>query len=128
MSEPPTEDTHDLFAVRKAKLDALRDVGEDPFASNCDQSHTSIQAKSLLPEDEEEGPEVSVAGRIVVFRLMGKASFLKLLDRDGQIQAYVRRDAIGDEAYAAFKTLCTPLICFSTEMSWVDVISMPRSS
>tara|TARA_Y100000588_G_scaffold9358_2_gene10443 strand:+ start:15694 stop:17157 length:1464 start_codon:yes stop_codon:yes gene_type:complete len=105
VSESTTEDTSDLFAVRKTKLDALREQGQNPFADNCDQSHTSVQAKALLPEEEEEGPEVCVAGRIVTFRLMGKATFLKLLDRDGQIQAYVRRDAIGEDEYAAFKKL-----------------------
>ncbi|MBT6850488.1 MAG: lysine--tRNA ligase, partial [Opitutae bacterium] len=98
-------ETSDLFAVRKAKLDSLRESGSDPFSANCHQSHTSEQAKALLPEADEEGPEVSVVGRIVIFRLMGKASFLKLLDRDGRIQAYVRRDAIGDDAYAEFKKL-----------------------
>ena len=58
-----------------------------------------------MPEDLEEGPEVSVAGRIVALRLMGKASFLKIIDRDGKIQSYVRRDEIGDDEYAAFKKL-----------------------
>ena len=104
--EPNTQlDTSDLFAVRKAKLEAMREEGSDPFSSNFAQTHTSTQAIRLLPENLEEGPEVSVAGRIVVLRLMGKASFLKILDRDGQIQAYVRRDAIGDDAYASFKKL-----------------------
>ena len=105
MTEIPEEETHDLFAVRKAKLDAMLESGQDPFLANVEQTHTSTQAKELLPEDEEEGPEVSVAGRIVIFRLMGKATFLKLLDRDGQIQAYVRRDEIGEDAYASFKKL-----------------------
>ena len=105
MTETPEEETHDLFAVRKAKLDAMLESGQDPFLANVEQTHTSTQAKELLPEDEEEGPEVSVAGRIVIFRLMGKATFLKLLDRDGQIQAYVRRDEIGEDAYASFKKL-----------------------
>ena len=58
-----------------------------------------------MPEDLEEGPEVSVAGRIVALRLMGKASFLKIIDRDGKIQSYVRRDEIGDDEYVAFKKL-----------------------
>ena len=104
--EPNTQlDTSDLFAVRKTKLEAMREDGSDPFSSNFSQTHTSSQALGLLPDDLEEGPEVSVAGRIVVLRLMGKASFLKILDRDGQIQAYVRRDAIGDDSYASFKKL-----------------------
>jgi lysyl-tRNA synthetase class 2 len=101
----PVLDGSDQFAVRQAKLDHLRESGNDPYRSNWDQSHTSSEALELLPEDLEEGPEVSVAGRIVAFRLMGKASFLKIIDRDGKIQSYVRRDEIGDEEYADFKKL-----------------------
>jgi len=98
-------DGSDQFAVRQSKLDHLRESGNDPYRSNWNQSHTSSEALELLPEDLEEGPEVSVAGRIVAFRLMGKASFLKIIDRDGKIQSYVRRDEIGEEAYADFKKL-----------------------
>ena len=89
-------DGSDQVAVRQAKLDQMRENGNDPFRANWDQTHTSIQAQALLTEDMEDGPEVSVAGRIVVFRLMGKASFLKVLDRDGRIQSYVRKDEIGE--------------------------------
>ena len=98
-------DGSDQFAVRQAKLEQMRENGFDPFRANWSQSHTSTEAQALLTEDLEEGPEVSVAGRIVAFRLMGKASFLKILDRDGRIQAYVRKDEIGDDEYAAFKKL-----------------------
>ena len=98
-------DGSDQFAVRQSKLDHLRESGNDPYRSNWNQSHTSSEALQLLPEELEEGPEVSVAGRIVAFRLMGKASFLKIIDRDGKIQSYVRRDEIGEEAYADFKKL-----------------------
>jgi len=101
----PSLDGSDQFAVRQSKLEHLRESGKDPYRSNWDQSHTSSEALELLPEDLEEGPEVSVAGRIVAFRLMGKASFLKIIDRDGKIQSYVRRDEIGDEEYADFKKL-----------------------
>lgn len=99
------DNTHDLYAVRMQKLEDLRARGEDPFRANCEQTHTSKEALGLLPDDLEEGPEVAVAGRIVAFRLMGKASFIKILDRDGLIQSYVSRDAIGQEAYADFKKL-----------------------
>jgi len=101
----PSLDGSDQFAVRQSKLEHLRESGNDPYRSNWDQSHTSSEALELLPEDLEEGPEVSVAGRIVALRLMGKASFLKIIDRDGKIQSYVRRDEIGDEEYADFKKL-----------------------
>lgn len=98
-------DGSDQVAVRQAKLQGLCDSGNDPFKANWEQTHVSQQAIGLLAEDEEIGPEVSVAGRIVAFRLMGKAAFLKLLDREGRIQAYVRRDEIGEEEYATFKKL-----------------------
>ncbi|MEL0005371.1 MAG: amino acid--tRNA ligase-related protein, partial [Opitutales bacterium] len=98
-------DGSDQVAVRQSKLEGLRESGSDPFLANWEQSHVSSEAVALLKEDDELGPEVSVAGRIVAFRLMGKAAFLKLLDRAGKIQAYVRRDEIGDDEYAAFKKL-----------------------
>ena len=100
-----TLDGSDQVAVRQAKLEGLRESGNDPFLANWEQSHVSSEAVTLLNEDDELGQEVSVAGRIVAFRLMGKAAFLKLLDRAGKIQAYVRRDEIGDDQYAAFKKL-----------------------
>lgn len=98
-------DGSNQFAVRQSKLEGLRQSGNDPFSANWEQTHVSQQAVGLLGEGEETGPEVSVAGRIVAFRLMGKAAFLKLLDREGKIQAYVRRDEIGEDEYAAFKKL-----------------------
>ena len=104
-NEEKQMDGSDQVAVRQAKLDQMRENGFDPFRQNWDQTHTSLEACSLLPENQDEGPEVSVSGRIVAFRVMGKATFLKLLDRAGKIQCYVRRDEIGEEEYKAFKKL-----------------------
>ncbi len=101
----PTPDSSDLRAVRLARLQELRAAGHDPFTANWPQTHTSAQALKLYVEGQEFGPEVSVAGRLMVFREMGKASFIKLLDRDGIIQVYVRKDEVGEEGYAAFKKL-----------------------
>lgn len=98
-------DTSDQQAVRLKKLQDLRAAGMDPFAANCEQAQTSTQALSLMPETEETGPEVKVAGRLTVVRLMGKASFAKILDREGLIQLYFRRDEIGEDEYALFKKL-----------------------
>jgi lysyl-tRNA synthetase class 2 len=108
-----TEDiSHDLFAVRLSKLDELKAQGKDPFAENWPQTHTSQQvldlfAKEGKPHDESGetvvGPRVSVAGRIVVIRLMGKASFVKIFDRAGHVQLYFKKDVVGEEAYEAFK-------------------------
>ena len=99
-----TEDnSHDLFAVRKGKLAAMRALGYDPFRQNWEQSHTSKEAiesfDESTPEGENSAHEVSVAGRVVVFRLMGKASFVKIKDRDGVIQLYFARDALPEGVY-----------------------------
>lgn len=103
--ESVLDNTHDLYAVRRAKLDAMRQDGVDPFRANWDQADTSQEAIALYREDEENSPIVSVAGRIVVFRAMGKASFIKIQDRAGQIQLYVKSEEIGPEAYEHFKKL-----------------------
>jgi len=101
--------SHDLFATRRAKLEALRREGKDPYRQNWDPSHTSREIQKIFAEAERAGTPageeiaVSLAGRIVAFRLMGKASFLKILDRDGRQQIYVAAQGIGPEAYAEFK-------------------------
>ncbi len=115
--ETPVDNSNDLFAVRLQKLEEMRKAGKDPFAANWEQSHTSKEAIALYESDvaprEVEGhlpegvesPTVSVAGRLTVFRVMGKASFVKILDRDGIIQLYFKKDVVGEEAYNAFKKL-----------------------
>jgi lysyl-tRNA synthetase class 2 len=98
-------DTSDQRAVRLKKLEELRAAGNDPFAANAAQEQTSAEAVALMPQDADEGPVVRVAGRLVTQRLMGKASFAKILDRDGQLQLYFKKDIVGEEAYEAFKRL-----------------------
>jgi lysyl-tRNA synthetase class 2 len=108
MSEP-THDlnaiSNDLHAVRKEKLAMLRAAGEDPYRANWPQTHVASECPALMPDGAEEGAEVSVAGRIVALRVMGKASFVKLLDRSGIIQCYFTRDALGDRYDTHFKKL-----------------------
>lgn len=100
------ENTHDLFAVRKAKLESMRASGFDPFGQNWEQTHTSKTAAAAFKDGEEPGAEVSVAGRVIVFRVMGKASFVKILDRDGIIQLYFSRDDLPEGSYnETFKKL-----------------------
>jgi lysyl-tRNA synthetase class 2 len=105
----PTHDlnaiSNDLHAVRKEKLTMLRAGGEDPYRSNWSQTHVATDCPTLMPEGIEEGPEVSVAGRIVALRVMGKASFVKLLDRSGIIQCYFTRDALAERYDTHFKKL-----------------------
>lgn len=95
--------SHDLAAVRREKLAQLKAAGEDPFRAEWDQTHVSQECPALMPEGVEEGPEVSVAGRVVALRVMGKASFVKILDRGGVIQTYLTRDALGDAYDTHFK-------------------------
>ena len=95
--------------VRREKLNALYESGKNPFEiTKYEVSHSSCAAIALFEEKEatlKEGEEikVSVAGRMVSRRIMGKASFAHLLDGEGKIQLYVARDSIGEEDYASFK-------------------------
>lgn len=105
MSEIPPDMTHDQVAVRRQKLAELRAAGRDPFRANFAVSHFSADAIRAYVEGRDNEVEVSVAGRLVVIRDMGKSQFVKLLDQEGQIQLYVKKDVVGEEAYAAFRRL-----------------------
>ncbi|MDR2603672.1 MAG: lysine--tRNA ligase, partial [Puniceicoccales bacterium] len=95
-------DGSDVYAIRRAKLEDMRRNGFDPFGQNFPKKHTSEEAKRLYVEGSEDQQTVDVAGRIVTFRLMGKASFVKILDSDGQIQLYVSTNDVGEEQYKNF--------------------------
>ena len=96
------ENFNDLVRVRREKLKALQDAGQDPFTiTKFDVTHHSEEIKANY--DELEGKEVAVAGRMMSKRIMGKASFCHVQDLQGTIQCYVARDAVGEEEYAAFK-------------------------
>jgi lysyl-tRNA synthetase class 2 len=98
------DNSHDLYAVRLQKLENLCKEGRNPFQANCVQTHTSGEAIKLYKEGaaDEEQEEVSVAGRITVFRVMGKASFIKIQDSDGPIQCYVTRDDLPEGEYNTY--------------------------
>ena len=98
------QDVNQLAQVRRDKLAELQRSGKDPFAIvRYEQTHHS--AEILSGFDALEGQTVSVAGRMMSKRVMGKASFIHIKDLQGQIQCYVTRDDLGEEAYAAFKKL-----------------------
>jgi lysyl-tRNA synthetase class 2 len=105
MSEIPREITHDQHAVRLQKLQELRAAGRDPFRQNFAPTHCSAEALRLYVDGQDNAVTVKVAGRLLVFRDMGKSQFVKLLDQQGLIQLYVKKDVVGDEAYAAFRKL-----------------------
>ncbi len=90
--------------IRREKLQALIDAGQNPYELvRFDVSHRSSDI--LNGFESLENQKVSIAGRMVSRRIMGKASFAHLLDSQGDIQIYVKRDDVGDEAYALFKGL-----------------------
>ena len=106
MSDTPLPDiSHDQHAVRRNKLAEMRAGGFDPFRANVATSHFSGDAIKLHVDGQDNAVTVTVAGRLVTIRDMGKSQFVKILDQQGQIQLYVKKDVVGDVAYAAFKKL-----------------------
>ena len=96
------QDVNQLLKVRHEKLAALREAGKDPFQiTKFDVTHHSQDVKDHF--NELEGNQVTVAGRMMFKRVMGKASFCNIQDLKGSIQCYVARDSIGEEPYADFK-------------------------
>ena len=96
------QDVKQLLKVRRDKLAELQARGEDPFRlTKYDASHHSQEIKDQF--EELEGKDVSIAGRMMSKRVMGKASFCNVQDLKGNIQCYVARDAVGEEPYKDFK-------------------------
>ena len=96
------QDIGQLLKVRREKLANLQEAGKDPFQiTKYDVTHHSTEIKERY--GELEGKTVRVAGRVMSKRIMGKASFCNIQDLPGNIQCYVARDSIGEEAYADFK-------------------------
>lgn len=103
------EDLNDQLLVRRQKMTNIRDNGMDPFGSRFERTHLSSEIREqfgeLTKEQLEESPqEVTIAGRIMTKRGKGKAGFAHIQDLGGQIQIYVRKDRVGDEAYELFNT------------------------
>jgi len=105
MSDIPPDITHDQHAVRRQKLADLRATGFDPFRASFAPTHFSGDALKAYVEGQDNAVHVAVAGRLVVIRDMGKSQFVKILDQQGQIQLYLKKDVVGEEAYTAFKKL-----------------------
>ena len=96
-------DENHLIAIRKEKLEELKKAGKDPFKiTKYNRTHLSQNIKDHY--DDLEGKDVSVAGRIMAKRIMGKASFCTIQDAEGKIQSYVSINDLGEKSYAEFKT------------------------
>jgi lysyl-tRNA synthetase class 2 len=100
----PAQDLNQVLKVRREKLAELQAAGKDPFViTKYDQT---CHSREIVEHFEEmDGREVSIAGRIMSKRVMGKASFCHVQDKLGTIQCYVQRDSLGDEAYKEFKRM-----------------------
>ena len=110
------EDINQLLKVRREKLQNLQEAGKDPFKiTKCDVTHHSMEIKNNY--DELEGKTVTIAGRMMFKRVMGKASFCNTRDLEGDIQAYVARDNIGEDSYKDFKKYDVgDLLCITGEV------------
>ena len=104
MADMEVQNLNELLQIRRDKLRELQEAGRDPFViTKYDVTHHSADIKDNY--DEMEGKEVSVAGRLMSKRVMGKASFCNIQDLKGGIQCYVARDAVGEESYKDFKKM-----------------------
>ena len=96
-------DENHLVAIRKEKLEELRKEGKDPFKiTKFNKTHNSEDIRANY--DSLEGKDVTIAGRMIAKRIMGKASFCLIQDMQGKIQSYVSINDLGEESYNAFKT------------------------
>ena len=96
-----TPELSEILQIRRDKLSALKQEGNDPFAITV--YNRTAYAKQIVDEFERyEGTQVSIAGRIRGWRDMGKATFLDVMDSSGRIQVYVRIDGVGEECYTRF--------------------------
>ncbi len=102
------DETNELIQQRIRKLEALREEGVNPYPNDFRVTHTSVDIlETYGPMSEEELKTIAesfcLAGRIVAIRNFGKASFIQLKDRDGKIQAYFQKEALGEESFRFFK-------------------------
>ena len=97
------EDFNELMRLRRAKLDTLRDMEINPYPYAFER--TQLTDEILENYEKFEEKTVSIAGRIMSVRMMGKASFFHIQDQNGKIQAYIRKDQVGDKIFEVFKIL-----------------------
>lgn len=107
--ENPQHELNDQLQVRRDKMNELRENGIDPFGSRFERTHQSnelLESYQALSKEEleEKAIEATIAGRMMTKRGKGKAGFAHIQDLAGQIQIYVRKDSVGEEAYEIFKT------------------------
>ncbi len=97
-------DDDPLVQTRRAKLQRLRDAGAAAFPARTGRTHSLQQALAILGEQQAAEQQLTLAGRVLLLRPMGRASFAQLQDASGQLQIYLRRDTVGTEAYQLFRS------------------------
>ena len=103
-NQAPVEDTNHIVRTRREKLAELQAAGQDPFEiTKFDQEEHSQEIRDDFEKFENQ--QVSIAGRIMQKRVMGKASFIHIQDKQGRIQAYITRDELGEDEYKKFKKM-----------------------
>jgi lysyl-tRNA synthetase class 2 len=101
-------DERELIAEREKKVAELRALGVNPYANGFTPEHTTAEVHTWFDahaHPEGDGARFSVAGRIVAYRSFGKATFVKVRDRVGEIQVWIKQDVVGEPAYAAWKLM-----------------------
>jgi lysyl-tRNA synthetase, class II len=98
------EDLNELMRIRRAKLDNLKKMDINPYPYSFQRSHFSSEIIDNFDDFKEED-KISVAGRIMSVRLMGKASFFHIQDQNGKLQIYIRKDRVGEKSFELFKIL-----------------------
>ncbi len=101
-AEQPQQDLNEILKLRREKLEVLQKSGKDPYKITTAEQDIH-NADIIARFDELENQDVSICGRIMTWRDMGKANFIDVHDATGRIQVYVRRDDIGEDEYAEFK-------------------------
>ena len=107
-TKKPVKKLSEQEKVRRQKMQDLKDMGVDPFGSAFNRTHKSAQIKEEYADKTKEELQelqipVTVAGRIMTKRPMGKTGFMHIQDRDGQIQIYLKKDILGEDQYKIFK-------------------------
>ena len=108
-AEPTAEELSEVLRIRREKFAALKEAGRNPFEQTR-YDRTAYAQQIADHFDEMENQPVSIAGRIMSKRAMGKASFFDVADASGRIQIYIKRDIVGEDTYDQFKKKSTSIL------------------
>ena len=119
------EKATDLVGQRKQKIEEFRREGINPFPNNFKVSHTiaEIQAnRDQIAQGDDQSALFTTAGRVMAANSFGKSAFIRLRDRSGQLQAYIRKDKVGDDDYAIFKIMSRTYLNMFAIWFWIKIL------